>query len=467
VQFIFLFALGAGLLVGDAAAQQAPSRRAPPPTAAEISPVDVVNSGSQRTVNVPVGKARLIRLPVPVRDVAIGDSAVADLVIKTPQLAYLVGRQVGNTNAFFLGPDGKEVLRLEIKVEVDVVTLRDTIESLMPGDRIEVKAVNQSVFLTGSVRSAAVSERARTIARRFVQNDTDIVNLLLIKEEAQVLLKVRVAEVQRNAIKELGVNFNAAFNTGKFTGSLSSVGTAATQPAFGFGQFAYLGSNVFQFTSAVNALERAGLIRTLAEPNLTAISGEGAQFLVGGEFPVPVSSTLGQVSITFKQFGIALNFTPVVLDQGRISLKVATEVSALSNNGAIVLNSISVPALTVRRAQTTVEMSSGGTLMIAGLLQNDINSVINGLPGLKDIPILGQLFRSESFQKNETELVVSVTGYLVKPMGDAQVSLPVDGYQPPSDLDFYLLGRLHARYTTGAEGPRSGQLKGPIGYILE
>src|SRR5262249_32843596 len=170
--------------------------------------------------------------------------------------------------------------------------------------------------------SAAVADRARTIARRFVQNDADVVNLLLIKEEAQVLLKVKVAEVQRNAIKELGVNITNTFNTGRFTGSLRSVGTAATPPAFGFGQFSYLGSNVFQFTSAVNALERAGFIRTLAEPNLTAISGEGAQFLVGGEFPVPVSSTLGQVSITFKQFGIALNFTPVVLDQGRISLKV-------------------------------------------------------------------------------------------------------------------------------------------------
>src|SRR5262249_39829061 len=184
----------------------------------------------QRAISVPVGKARLIRLPVPARDVAIGDSQVADLAIKTPQLAYLVGRQVGSTNAFFLGADGKEVLRLEIKVEVDAVALRDAIATLMPTARVEVKAVNQRIFLTGSVRSAAVAERARTIARRFVQSDNDVVNLLLIKEEAQVLLKVKVAEVQRNAIKELGVNITNTFNTGRFTGSLTSLGPAPPRP---------------------------------------------------------------------------------------------------------------------------------------------------------------------------------------------------------------------------------------------
>jgi len=485
-----ILALGVALAASAAAAQQAPRPARAPATPAqvEISPVDIATTSTTQTVNVPVGKTRLVRLPVPVRDVVMGDANVADIVVKTPQLVYLIGRAVGNTNAFFLGGDGKELLRLEIKVEVDVVTLKDTFEALMPDDRIQVKAVNQNIFLTGNVRSPKVAENARTIARRFVAEDSAVVSLLSIKDESQVLLKVKVAEVQRNMLKEFGVSLSrttpdsvgfvgtaptqpgsapTSFNQGLFGGLLSSTGTTAlTQPPFGFGQFAYLGSNVFRFNALVNALERDGFVRTLAEPNLTAVSGEHANILVGGEFPIPVQAQDQQLTIVFKQFGIALAFTPVVLDQNRISLKVATEVSALSATGAIVLNQIQIPALSVRRAHTTVEMPSGGSLMIGGLLQNDINNVVNGYPGLKDIPILGQLFRSQSFQRNETELVVAVTAYLVRPMSEPQLANPTQGWQPASDLDMYLLGRLHAKYTGQADQP-PGQLKGPMGYILE
>jgi len=474
-----LLAIGLALVAGTASAQQAPRPR-PAPAAVEITPVDIANDGAARSVNVPVGKARLIRLPVAARDVVVGDASVADLVIKTPQLVYLLGRQVGNTNAFFLGADGKEVLRLEVKVEVDIVTLKDTIDALMPNDRIEVRAVNQNIFLTGNVRSAAVSDNARVIARRFVTDDNAVVNLLAIRGETQVLLKVRVAEVQRTALKELGISFTGLgaggtpsvpagptrFAKGILSGLAASSPVTTTTP-FGLGQISYIGSQAFQFNAVINALERDGFIKTLAEPNLTSVSGESASFLAGGEFPVPVAQTQGQISITFKPFGIGLNFTPVVLDQNRISLKVATEVSSLSQNGAIVLQSITIPALSVRRAQTTVEMSSGGSLVIAGLLQNDINNAVNGLPGLKDVPILGQLFRSESFQRQETELIVTVTSYLVKQMDEAQIALPSDGFQPASDLDIYLLGRLYSRYSGRGEATPPGQLKGPMGYILE
>jgi len=475
-----ILALGL-MLAGSAAWAQQPARKSPaPPAQIEITAVDITNTETQRTVSVPIGKARLVRLPVAVRDVVVGDANVADIVMKTPQMVYLLGRTVGNTNAFFLGGDGKEVLRLEVKVEVDVVTLKDTIDALMPNDRIEVKAVNQNIFLVGNVRSAAVAETARSIARRFVADDNAVVNLLSIKEESQVLLKVKVAEVQRTALKEFGVSFTGLgsgtaapsvpggttrFNQGLF-GGLLSTNPVTTTTTFGLGQISYLGSSVFAFNALVNALERDGFIKTLAEPNLTAVSGESASFLAGGEFPVPIAQQNNAISIAFKPFGIGLNFTPVVLDKGRISLKIATEVSSLSQNGAIVLQSITIPALSVRRAQSTVEMSSGGSLVIAGLLQNDINNAISGLPGLKDIPVLGQLFRSESFQRQETELVVTVTAYLVKQMDESQIALPSQGLQPASDLDMYLLGRLYSKYSSRSE-PTPGQLKGPLGYILE
>ncbi len=220
-------------------------------------------------------------------------------------------------------------------------------------------------------------------------------------------------------------------------------------------------------TTLIDALERDGLVKSLAEPNLTAVSGENAKILVGGEFPVPVAQDDGQISIEFKEFGIALLFTPVVLDSGLISIRLETEVSTLSDQGALEFDAIIVQALTVRRAETTVELPSGGTLVIAGLLQSDILNMINGLPGLKDIPVLGALFRSVDFQRNETELVVTVTPYLIRPVDDPQIRLPTDGFAPASDIDLYLLGRLHGVYAGPGKLPPTGALRGPVGYIME
>ena len=242
-------------------------------------------------------------------------------------------------------------------------------------------------------------------------------------------------------------------------------GTGVGPNAFGTATFA---SGAFTALSTmIDALEQQGLVKTLAEPNLTAVSGENANFLVGGEFPIPIPQDDSQITIEFREFGVLLTFTPVVLSSGAISLKISTEVSQLSTQGQVTLSNFIIPALTVRRAETTVEMPSGGTMIIAGLLQNDIRNTIDGFPGLKDIPVLGALFRSVAFKKNETELVITVTPYLVLPVSESAVTLPTDGFAPASDFDLYLLGRLHDVYRREEETTALGRVQGPIGYIME
>ena len=294
-------------------------------------------------VKLAVGKARQVRLPVAVRDVLVANPETADVVIKTPQLIYLVGRAVGNTNAFFLDEAGNELLRVELQVQADVVAVSETLRELLPDSDIKVTAVNSDLFLTGRVRSPDMAENARLIARRFVENDQNVVNMLAVIEDQQVLLQVRIAEVSRNTLKELGINLAGTLNNALQTftarnlqGSLTSTNPFLDTPflsATGIWQ----PNAGDQLTVTINALERNGLLKTLAEPNLTTISGEPASFLAGGEFPIPQAADNGQISIVLEPFGVALNFTPVVLNSGRISLRIFTEVSAISNENAITL----------------------------------------------------------------------------------------------------------------------------------
>jgi len=418
------------------------------------------------TVHLAVGKAELVRLPVEVRDVLVANPDTADVVIKTPRLIYLVGREVGSTNAFFLGADGEELLRLEVQVEVDTVSVKDTISRLLPDTDIDVTAVNADLFLTGTVRSADVSDNAAQIATRFVEGAANVVNLLTIIEDQQVLLQVRVAEISRNVLKELGFDVTANITSGEFAATFGTASTLTNTP-FLNSLLTFTPNAGDRLTLAINALEQNGLIKTLAEPNLTTISGEPATFLAGGEFPIPVSADDGQIAISLEPFGVALNFTPVVLNSGRISLRIFTEVSALSNDGAIRLEGIQVPSLTVRRAETTVELPTGGSLVIAGLLQDNMASSLSGVPGLQNLPILGPFFRSSTLDRTETELIVAVTAFLVKPIEREEMVLPTDGITAPSDYEFYFVGRLQGMYAKEAEGLKTAELKGPIGYIVE
>ncbi len=327
-----------------------------------------------------------------------------------------------------------------------------------------------------------------------------VINLLTVEGEEQVMLRVSVAEVQRTTLKQFGINIGALVNSGNFStsvlssnglpltaaalGTMPTPGIATTGAAAGMLQLFNQGpigpGNPFgnsgvttgwysgnqAVTGALRALERDGLIRTLAEPNLTAVSGEPAKFLAGGEYPVPVVDSLGQVSVTYKEFGIGLAFTPVVLSEGRISLKIESEVSELTLEGAVVLSGIQIPALKKRQANSTVELPSGGSIAIAGLLSEDSRRNIDGFPGLKDLPILGTLFRSNDYQKHETELVVIVTPYMVRPVARQELARPLDGLADPTDRKANFLGHINRVYGGGRPAP-VGDLKGDYGFIVE
>lgn len=423
-----------------------------------------------------VNKSRIIRLSRPARDVLVANPAIADIALRSPDTAFVVGRRVGETNVYFFDADGHQIDGVDLTVKFDSAAVTSVLHQMMPGEQILVATANQSIVLSGSVASAEEAENARQIARQFVADDNSIINLLSIRDKSQVLLRVRVSEMSRQVVKELGItpgqptpfnfhlggaNFSVTGNSPNFTGNTPFAALSSAIPLAG-------GSATF--TSLLQALESNGLIKTLAEPNLTAVSGETASFLVGGQFPVPSPQPSGggtTITVTYKDFGVRLTFTPVVLSSGQINLKIATEVSQLSTQGAITINGFNIPALSMRRAVTTVELPSGGSIAIAGLLQNNIQNTIQGFPGLKDIPVLGSLFSSTQFQRNETDLVIAVTPLLVKPVDPNLLAMPTDGFGPASDFNMYLLGRLNATYSKPTpEFPR-GQPKGPYGFILE
>jgi pilus assembly protein CpaC len=406
-----------------------------------------------------------------------------------------MGQKGGQTNAFFFDAQGKQLASIDIRVEKDVTDLTKLIHMSFPDTDIKATAINDTVVLSGHVGSAAESSRAQDITAKFAGDDKKVVNVLQIRSSDQVMLRVRVAEMQRSVAKQFGINAAAAGFAGAFPlvastqNQFSLVGHALGDlSGAGVGQVCnsasttvnpvgalVLGNGVCQVhnnvQASLQALERVGLVHILAEPNLTAVSGETAKFLAGGEFPVPVSRDRdGNITVAFKPFGVGLSFTPVVLGPGRISLQLSTEVSELSNTGAFTLasttttNAFTIPALSVRRAETTVEVPSGGSFAIAGLMQHTTKQVLDAFPGVKDMPILGALFRSRDFSNDETELVVVVTAYLVKPTQETKFAAPTDGFVSPTDLETILLGRLNAVYSQDKSAVRA---EGPAGYIVQ
>ena len=324
----------------------------------------VIDRVSEALVNVgvPLHKARLVRLPVDARDVLASNSEVADIILKTPRLAYLIGNNIGSTNVIFLDANGQQIARLDVVVGVDLGAMSETLNILIPDEDFELIAVSDNVALTGTVSTPEVAADIQEIALQYVPGDS-IVNMLRVRNEQQVLLKVRFAEVNRQAVKEFGFDTNISLSTGDFLfGLASGIGPTANT----FGSITGTGGD---FNTTINALEQNNLVRILAEPTVTAISGEPASVLVGGEFPIPAPGQNNSVTIEFKTFGVILEFTPVVLSDQRISLRVNAEVSATTTENAIFVEGFQVPSLITRRANTTVDLPSGGSLVIAGLLQ--------------------------------------------------------------------------------------------------
>lgn len=466
-----------------------------------------------REVRLGRNKAMILELPRELRDVMVSAPDVVDAVVQSSSTVHLIGKKIGQSNIFLFDTTGEQILTLEVSVEHDTKVLDNLLNRLVPGASIKSEILNNTIILTGSVRNPADSSRAEQLAARFVVPNPEaagaapdqVINLLAVEGEEQVMLRVIVAEVQRSILKQFGVNIGASINTGSFSSAILTdnalpltaalglgtlpqvaVGTAAAavgctaagvacsyNPGAGGGS-TYSNSGISNgygignstIAQAVRALERTGLLRTLAEPNLTAISGESAKFLAGGEYPVPIVDSQGALSVSFKEFGVGVAFTPTVLSEGRISLKIETEVSELTNSGSVVLSNISIPALKKRQANSTIELPSGGSLAMAGLISEDVRQNIDGFPGLKDLPILGTLFRSTDFVRNETELVVIVTPYVVKPTARQNLAQPTDGLAAASDLKNYFHGHINRIYGKGKTMPAGG-LKGDYGFIVE
>ncbi len=482
-----------------------------------------------KNIKIGLGKSVLLEFPRDIRDVMVSNPAAVDAVVLSSNRVFLLAKQVGDANAFFFDSSGEQFATMELFVQRETAGLQALLARLVPGSNINVEVVNSTILLTGTVKSPSDSVLAANMARQFIEGEMNtwtieskdgvtvgrgsskresdpVINMLSVEAEEQVMLKVTVAEVQRSVLKQMGVNIGNAINAGNFATTLLTENALPLTAAAGLGRLPIWGNNTKidtgqacgaagqmcaynqgpgqnsygnsgltggwsdgrgnQVNAAIRALERDGLIRTLAEPNLTAVSGEAAKFLAGGEYPVPVVDTQGGLSVTYKEFGVGLAFTPIVLSEGRISLKIETEVSELTQDGAVVLSGISIPALKKRQAKSTVELPSGGTLALAGLISDDTRQNIDGLPGAKDIPILGTLFRSRDFIKSETELVVIVTPYLVKPTSRQQLATPADGLAAATDMKGNFLGHLNRIYGKGEALP-AGDLKGDYGFIVE
>ncbi len=550
-------------------AASAVSTGAAPVPYASSAPMRVTTQSAPvrtQVLNLAKGRSAVIDLPADASDVFVSNPAIADAVLRTPRRIFVLGVAAGQSDAIFFDGMGRQILNLSIRVEAPTDNLADTIHRLFPQSKVEIQSLNGHIVLSGIAQNAGEADQIARLAQTYVEKPENVLNLVSIAGKDQVTLKVRIVEVNRSTIKQLGMSSAITYNNGtrsysfgqdatwgangKYAGnasmcygqagsrtsdistsgstnsgtntgstvangishtvgsgstSVSTVSTVtdpitgavttttttsptdvtqttdSTSGTNGSSGTTALGSAISSAyklvtgtdsSSCLKAFEEVGLARTLAEPNLTAISGESAKFLAGGEFPVPVGQdNQGRITVEFKPFGVGLGFTPVVLSSGRISMRISTEVSELTNVGALTLSTtLTIPGLTVRRAETSVEMQSGSSLMIAGLLQSKYKQVIDSLPGLTTLPVLGSLFRSRDFLNNDTELVVIVTPYLVSPTDPGSMQTPADNLVLSHDMAAVFMGNLNKVIHKTADGqaaPPAQPYQAPIGYVIE
>jgi pilus assembly protein CpaC len=468
-----------------------------------------------RELRVAVSAAQVIEFPGPARSVFIADPTIADIQVSAPTSVIIFGRKPGQTTLIAIGADDKPIANIKIIVGYDYADLRRLIDQDVPNANVKITQTPSGITLTGVVPNDDTAAKVRASAQRYLSEKDTLINNLKVAGPAQINLRLRVAEVSRSVTKQLGFNWDAVASTGSFAFGLAAgrnliatnattTSTAVSQsvtnilslpgavanlnnratPLSGITQstapdsfFGSLNTRRASVNSLIDALAEEGVVTILAQPNLTAESGQKASFIAGGEFPIPVAQTAATagaastITIEFKEFGVKLDFVPTVLSSDRISIQVRPEVSELSTNGAITISGLVIPALSVRRAETTVQLGSGESFAIAGLIRADNATDINKYPGLGDLPVLGPLFRSSSFQHNETELVIIVTPYVVRPTGEGpSLKLPTDGFAPASDIERIFLDRLTKLPTRGAAnpiGPNGVRLRGDAGFVYQ
>jgi pilus assembly protein CpaC len=454
-----------------------------PAVAADYHPVPQVSADGQinaRFLSLGIGKSIVIDLPRDIKDVLVADPKIANAVVRSAQRAYIIGAAVGQTNIVFFDSAGQQIAAYDIAVKRDLNGARAALKQILPNSDIQIDGLGDSVILTGTAANPIEAQQAGELAARLAGGADKVVNSITVRGRDQVMLKVTVAEVQRSIIKQLGIDLSGQFNYGTAVVNFNNSNpfTATGQPLVGGNAITTSFGSTPSVTATLRAMESAGVTRTLAEPNLTAISGESATFISGGEFPISTGVTcqttaagsVGQCapSIAFKKFGISLNFTPVVLSEGRISLRVMTEVSEVSNDNSITVTGITVPSVKTRRAETTLEIPSGGSMAMAGLIQDQTKQAINGLPGLSQLPVLGTLFRSRDYQDNKTELMVIVTPYVVRAVAQKDLSRPDDGFASASDPQSDLLGSINRIYgVPGRTDPAARSYRGTYGFITD
>lgn len=442
-------------------------------------------------INLSIGRGQLITVGGAMTDVFVANEAIADVQVKSQRQLYVFGKAGGETTVYASNAAGDVIWSANVRVGSNIESVDQMLRMAMPDATIAVSTMGTSTFLlTGTVGAPEDAAEAQRLVSAYVGKEANVISRLKMATPLQVNLQVRFAEVSRTLVKTLGTNLTSIDGTGGFKFGLSngravsSSWTTNPSAPFGIGSSVYTqvvdpltgavtkipGTTVnplngastlagmgklfgLNLLGALDAGETAGLVTTLAQPNLTALSGETADFLAGGEYPIPISQGLGTTSIEYKRFGVSLSYTPTVLANGRISLRVRPEVSELSSQGSIQLNGFEVPALTVRRTETTIELGSGQSFMIAGLMSNNSQNTVQKLPGAGDVPILGSLFRSTSFKRGETELVIVVTPYLVNPVDANDIKLPTDGYQSPNDIE-RVLGNMDSGGKSGGDRPK-------------
>ena len=457
-------------------------------TAAPVLAVGSNEAATSRRIDLTMGRSLVIDLPRDAKEVFVANPKVANAVVRSTRKVFIIGMENGATSIFIMDAEGRQITALDVTVARDLNVLRQTLNQSIAGGRFDVRAAGDSVVLSGTVNSASEAAQALDIANAFVGISAAgpaargaVINNLTIRGKDQVMLRVTVVEVSRTVLKQFGVNLSGGWSGLNLVNTAPLALNGGSFPTGNLLSGTINGPGGANLTATLRAFEQAGVSRVLAEPTLTAISGESATFTAGGQIPVPSNLSCTSVgtstiqtcvpSVSYKDYGVSLNFTPVVLAENKISVRVGTQVTEIDQQNALNLNftgtTTAVPGFTVRKSETTIELASGATMMTAGLIQQRNKAAITGLPGLINLPIIGALFRSRDYQRQETELMIMVTPYIAKPMEPRQVSRPDDGFVDAQDAQAILLGRFNRLYGVAGASPLGSAYRGRVGFITD